>query len=71
MKEEPLRIKGCLTRETEREFVILMVENENDFYRLLEKIDSPIFDCTESGDTFIIDAKKKIKYILKNERSRA
>lgn len=67
MEEEPIRIKACLTRESEKEFVQLRVDKEDDFRRLAKRIDSPVFECSETGDTFTIDPQKKIKYILKKE----
>jgi hypothetical protein len=64
-EEKPLRIKACVTKETDKEFVKLEVKGEEDFLTLAKKTDSPIFECLETEETFVIDADKKIKYILK------
>ena len=39
-EEEPLRIKGGLTRETEKEFIKAEIGNEDDFYPLARKTGS-------------------------------
>ncbi|RLI84428.1 MAG: hypothetical protein DRP01_08055 [Archaeoglobales archaeon] len=46
-----------MIEETEKEFIKIKVKEE-DFERLTKVIDSPIFECEEKGEEFILDGKK-------------
>ena len=63
--EELVRIKGCLTEDTQKELVEIKIDSEEDFNRIASQIDSPIFECSDPEETFAIDAQRKFKYSLK------
>lgn len=65
MEKKLIKIKGCLTKETERGFAKIKVLNVKDIEKIARKTGSPIFECDEKGELFALDAKNKLKFFRK------
>lgn len=66
-EEKRLRIEGCLTKETEKDFAKIKVKRERDIEEIAKRTGSPIFECKEKGEVFTLDPKNRLKFFKKGK----
>jgi len=62
MTEKPLRIRGCISKESLEKFTTIDVRKSEDLEAIARNIGTVIVECIDEGYEAVVDAKNRLLF---------